>query len=215
MKRFKEININRYTKFNEKSVIMKEDEFNNIIKNPIEVKINKKIKELKKLYQATVDGDSASFFHSKCDGIPNTLVIIKSAGNRRFGGFTAIQWSSSGGDYQFDKNAFLFSLDKQKIYPFIGPENAQQYSNNNYAVYSHKNYGPTFGGYYIYNSGFDGNFVIYICSNCIHDSKLSYTYESNPNSSYDFYKDNNALSEDGKKGCIYIADYEVFQVIFE
>ena len=44
MKRFKEININRYTKFNEKSVIMKEDEFNNIIKNPIEVKINKKIK---------------------------------------------------------------------------------------------------------------------------------------------------------------------------
>ena len=30
MKRFKEININRYTKFNEKSVIMGEDEFNNI-----------------------------------------------------------------------------------------------------------------------------------------------------------------------------------------
>ena len=216
MKRFKEININRYTKFNEKSVIMKEDEFNNIIKNPIEVKINKKIKELKKLYQATVDGDAASFFHSKCDGIPNTLVIIKSAGNRRFGGFTSKQWSSPNNyDYQFDKNAFLFSLDKQKMYPFIGPENAQQYSNNNYAVYSHKNYGPTFGGYYIYNSGFDGNFVVYICSNCIHGSKSSYTYESNPNSSYDFYKDNNALSEDGKKGCIYIADYEIFQVIFE
>ena len=45
MKRFKEININRYTKFNEKSVIMKEDEFNNIIKNPIEVKKNKRIKK--------------------------------------------------------------------------------------------------------------------------------------------------------------------------
>ena len=128
MKRFKEININRYTKFNEKSVIMKEDEFNNIIKNPIEVKINKKIKELKKLYQATVDGDAASFFHSKCDGIPNTLVIFKSAGNKRFGGFTSIQWSSPDNySYQFDKNAFLFSLDKQKMYPFIGQEYEQQY----------------------------------------------------------------------------------------
>ena len=195
---------------------MKEDEFNNITKNPIEVKVNKKIKELKKLYQATVDGDAASFFHLKCDGIPNTLVIIKSAGNRRFGGFASIQWSSpDNNDYQFDKKAFLFSLDKQKIYPFISPNSYQNNTNNKNAVYSNKVCGPSFGGFNIYGRGFDGNFVVYICSNCFHGSKSSYTYESNPNSSYDFYKDNNALSEDGKKGCIYIADYEVFQVIFE
>ena len=216
MKRFKEININRYTKFNEKSVIMGEDEFNNIIKNHIEVKINQKIKELKKLYQATVDGDVARSFHLKCDGIPNTLVIIKSEGNRRFGGFTTRQWSSPDSfDCQFDKNAFLFSLDKPKVYPFIGQEQYQNYSNNLYAIYSYKDYGPSFGGCNIYGNGFDSNFAIYISSNCIHGSKSSYTYESNTNSSYNFYKDNNALSEDGKKGGIYIAEYEVFQVIFE
>ena len=215
MKRFKEININRYTKFNEKSVIMKENEFD-FIKKPIEVKINKNIKELKKLYQATVDGDVARSFHSKCDGIPNTLVIIKSAGNRRFGGFTIKKWSSDdNGYYDYDKNAFLFSLDKQKVYPFIGPEYSN-YSDQRYAVCNYKEWGPTFG--YMHN------FAIYICSNCIHGDRSSYTYESYTNQSYDFKIDNkdnkknidnNALSEDGKKGGIYIADYEVFQVIFD
>ena len=81
-KRFKEININKYTTYNEKSVIMKEDELN-FINQAMKFKINKEIKKIKKLYQATVNGDSANSFHSKCDGIPNTLVIIKSAGNRR------------------------------------------------------------------------------------------------------------------------------------
>ena len=71
---------------------------------------------MKKLYQATIDGDDAFDFHSKCDNILNTLVIIKSAGNRRFGGFTSKAWKSlSNGKYIDNKNAFLFSLDKQKI----------------------------------------------------------------------------------------------------
>ena len=102
----------RFSTYNEKSLIMKEDEFN-FIKLIIEVKINKKIKKLNKLYQALFDGDSAQMFHSKCDDIPNTLVIIKSAGNRRFGGFTIKEWSSTYNEsYAFDKNAFLFSFDK-------------------------------------------------------------------------------------------------------
>ena len=67
-----------------------------------------------------------------------------------------------------------------------------------------KNHGPTFG--------IDD---IYICSNCIQGRNYHILYESNKNSCYDFHFDNNALSEDGKKGCIYIAEYEVFQVIFE
>ena len=85
---------------------MKNEEFD-IIKNAIENRINKKIKELRKLYQATIDGGEASNFHLKCDDIPNTLTIIKSAGNRRFGGFTSNTWESS---YKFkdEKNAFYF-----------------------------------------------------------------------------------------------------------
>ena len=66
---------------------MKEDE-QNFIFTEIENKMNKRIKKVKKLYQATIDGGDSMTFHSKCDYIPNTLVLIKSEGKRRFGGFT-------------------------------------------------------------------------------------------------------------------------------
>ena len=119
-----------------KSVLMKENEFE-FINLAIKSRMDKEVKELKKLYQATIDGDGALKFHLKCDNIPNTLVIIKSAGNRRFGGFTSQTWQSyPNGEFKDDKNAFLFSLDKQKIY---------SYKNDNKAIYNHKDYGPTFG----------------------------------------------------------------------
>ena len=128
-------NINRI-KIGNKSVIMKENEFD-LIHLAIKSRLNKEVKELKKLYQATIDGDGAINFHSRCDNIPNTLVLIKSAGNRRFGGFTSVQWTSStNGEYKDDPNAFLFSLDKQKIY---------SYNKNGKAIYCYKDYGPKFG----------------------------------------------------------------------
>ena len=130
-----DFNINKL-KIGNKSVIMNENEFD-LIHLAIKSRLNKEVKELKKLYQATIDGDGPINFHSRCDNIPNTLVIIKSAGNRRFGGFASIIWSSSNGEWKDDPNAFLFSLDKQKIY---------SYKRNGYAIYNHKNYGPLFGG---------------------------------------------------------------------
>ena len=178
---------------NSKSVIMRENEFN-LINLAIKSRLNKDIKELKKLYQATIDGDGVINFHSKCDNIPNTWVLIKSAGNRRFGGFTTQTWESTSGNWKDDKNAFLFSLDKQRIY---------SYKNNGYAIYCYKDYGPTFGG----------GHTIYLGNNPIQQKQL-YTYESYSGSSYNFNGDNNALSESGNGNCIYAAEYEVFQVIF-
>ena len=222
-KKFKEININRYTTFNEKSVIIKENEFD-FIKKAMNYRFNKEIKEIKKIYQATIDGDSAINFHSKCDGIPNTLVIIKSAGNRRFGGFTSEYWNSSYSDkypikWGNDENAFLFSIDKQAIYPYNGIN--QSYDINNHKILknssiSKKDWGPLFGGDIIFVSDryqYYKDADIFIGSNCIHE-KNSYTYESCSHSSYNFGKDKNALSEDGKKSNIYISEYEVFQIIF-
>ena len=40
-----------------------------------------------------------------------------------------------------------------------------------------------------------------------------YTLESDSDS-YDFYGDNNGLSEDGKRDPIFAKDYEVFEIIF-
>ena len=186
-------NINRL-KIGNKSVIMKENEFD-MIHLAIKSRLNKEVKELKKLYQATIDGDGAINFHSRCDNIPNTLVLIKSAGNRRFGGFTTAQWSSSSsGEYKDDPNAFVFSLDKQKIY---------SYKKNGKAICNNKDYGPIFGGPH--------DFLIY--RHGIQEKHL-YTYESSSNCSYNYNGDNNALSEDGKASWIYAAEYEVFQVIF-
>ena len=217
-KRFKEININKYITYNDKSVIMKEDEFN-FINQALISRFNKEVKELKKLYQATVNGDSANIFHSYCGYAPNQLVIIKSAGNRRFGGFTTKKWNSGG---QFDKSAFLFSLDKKMIYPYIGKENYNNYNSGEkikYAVYTdNNNSGPIFGGGYFNtnNSSQYDKYDIYIyCSSCTQGNKISYTNESNSNSCYDFYGDKNALSECGYNGYISIAEYEVFKVIFE
>jgi hypothetical protein len=188
-----DFNINRI-KIGNKSVIMKENEFD-LIHLAIKSRLNKEVKELKKLYQATIDGDGTLNFHSRCDNIPNTLVLIKSAGNRRFGGFTSAQWSSSSnGEYKDDPNAFLFSLDKQKIY---------SYKKNGKAIYNCKDYGPVFG--YPYD--------IWIGQHGIQEKHL-YTYESSSSCSYNYNGDKNALSESGNSSYIYAAEYEVFQVIF-
>ena len=176
------------------SVIMKDNEFE-LIFFEIKKKFNKGVQKLIKLYQATIDGDGAKNFHSKCDNIPNTLVIIKSAGNRRFGGFTNAQWSSpSSSEYKDDPYAFLFSVDKQKIYP---------YKKDKKAILNNENCGPCFG--YPCDLG--------IGKNCIKNKEL-YTCESSPCCSYNYNGDKNALSEDGKASYIYAVEYEVFSVIF-
>ena len=47
-------------------------------------RINKRILDIKKLYQASIDGGDAEIFHKKCDSIPNTLVLIESNDNRKW-----------------------------------------------------------------------------------------------------------------------------------
>ena len=174
------------------SSIMESDDFN-MLKTSIESRIQKEIKDLKKLYQATIDGEDSSNFHKKCDNIPNTLILIKSAENRRFGGFTSECWESSI-KTKYDKNAFLFSLDKKKIY---------KCKKDNYSICCYSVNGPCFGF---------GN-TIKIGKNPIKEKSLK-TYESNPQCSYEFDGDVNALSEDGKFEGIFAKEYEVFQVIF-
>ena len=173
-------------KYDEKDIIYKE----------IENKMNKKIKELKKIYQATIDAGEPINFHSKCDNIPNTLVLIKSENNRRFGGFTQIPWDSKEGDDGWIKDpenkTFIFSLDNKKIY-YLNIFHVT-------AVYHNKGNGPCFGG------GCD----IGISGNPIKEDTL-YTRQS----SCFYYKgDSKSLSEydifSQGKGF----EYELFQVIF-
>ena len=97
------------------SVIIETKEELDMVISAIKQTMNKEIKEIKKLYQATKDGGGdPEIFHQKCDNIPNTLLLIKSRGNRRFGAFVSLCWKSEG-KRTIDKNCFSFSLDKKKF----------------------------------------------------------------------------------------------------
>ena len=178
---------------NNKSEIMEEDD-KKMIYLEIENKMNKKIKEIKKLYQATKDGGDSKIFHLKCDNIPNTLVLIKSEGQKRFGGFTPIPWKSEEiWKYIQDSEmkTFVFSLDNKTIYNL---KNEKVDS-----VYHEKNCGPCFGNGW--DIGFEGNPL---------EEKRLITFKN----SFDYKGDKNSLSEfvNGNEGKI--IEYEVFEVIF-
>lgn len=65
------------------------------------------------LYSSILHEKSPQEFHEKCDGITNTLVLIQTDSNRRFGGFTKLAWSRKEGWVEGDGSDFIFSLCKQ------------------------------------------------------------------------------------------------------
>ena len=91
------------------------------------------------LYKASCDGDNINAFHSKCDGVKNTLIlIITDDDKRKFGGFTSKEWDKSN-KYKYDDKAFLFSLDLLEFYPIL-----DKYRNK--AINCRENfYAPIFG----------------------------------------------------------------------
>ena len=175
------------------SVIIEEKDYN-FIKEAIENTMNKKIKELKKIYQATIDGGEPTLFHKKCDGIYNTLTIIKSESNKKFGGFSKENWETLNWISKNGNNSFLFSLDKQKIYPNINKENG---------IWCNKICGPSFG----YDE-------ILIDGNPIKEKKLILlSSDKKEKYGYNYFGDNNPFLEKTNQ-YIYSLEIEVFQIIF-
>jgi len=175
------------------TIIEKNDEFD-MIYSAIKQRMNKEIKEVKKIYQATKDGGDPETFHKLCDGISNTLVLYKSAGNRRFGGFTSKCWKSNNDSF-YDENCFLFSLDTMKIY---------NSKDDNIGIECYLSEGPNFisKSYYIIN----------MSENALREKTLK-TFETKHKDLFD--GDEHALSEDGKFEGIYAIEYEILQIIFE
>ena len=190
--------INNINKFRElwefDNSIIKNIKEINLIKSAIEQRLGKEIKYFKKLYIATRDGESAAIFHKLCDNLENTISLIKTGGNRRFGGFTTQTWNQVSSYTKTDKHAFVFSLDKLKIYP---------YTNNGRAIRCDNNYLPTFGV---------GNCDFRLYNNPITGKNL-YTNQTSEDRSYNYYGDVNALSEDGNANCISTVEIEVYQAI--
>ena len=93
---------------------------------------------MKLIYRATDDGDTADAFHKKCDNLSPLLILIKTTKHRRFGGFTQATFESSEKPKgKLDGSAFIFSLDKLKSYDVQEGQNA---------ICSCKKNGPIFYG---------------------------------------------------------------------
>ena len=117
-----------------KGIIDKYSEIDNVV-TKIQIIISKGAK-FNLLYKATLHGDKASVFHEKCDNHQMTLVLVETTKNVRFGGFTTETWDGHC-IKKTDNNAFVFSIDKNKIYGIIP---------NQPAIGCYPKYGPVFFG---------------------------------------------------------------------
>ena len=109
---------------NSRIVTQKEIEFLvNELKNIYNTSNEKKIFKAKLLFRASRDNFEAKIFHSKCDNITGTLILIENNKGIKFGGFTMETWN---GSYvaKLDKYAFCFSISLKKIYPLIKDKEA-------------------------------------------------------------------------------------------
>ena len=181
-------NENKLKHFIKSNIIKTPEEFNLIKNKFLSQRKNKICKTInyKLLYQATKDSDKAKIFHEKCDNKKNTMVLIETTQGKKFGGFTTQTWD--GDTDKQDENAFIFSLDKLKIYDIIRNQNA---------ISCQPNYGPIFCGYqiFIYDNFFEKGGIT-----CI--SHLNFNTEKN----YELNDGNMIFS---------IKDLEVFEIIFQ
>ena len=119
--------------------------------NLMYVEHDKKFQNMKLIYSASEDGDACTIFHSMCDGISPLLIFIKTNRGIRFGGFTSVPYEcTTTYKGKVDDMAFIFSLDKKKVY---------EVEKGAKAICCYKNYGPVFYGYEYCNIYLIGNFL--------------------------------------------------------
>ena len=78
------------------------------------------------LYRGTRDGDNTIGSHRKCCGLKNIILFMKSEQGNIYGGFTHIGWETRKAEkweYPIDNKAFLFSLNKKKVFKAIKGKN--------------------------------------------------------------------------------------------
>lgn len=92
------------------------------------------------LYKATIDGEAASVFHSKCDEKGATITVVKVLNGSQCGGYTPLSWKK-GGCWQKDPSlrSFVCNLDNKTKF------NLRE--NYDHALDFHDNKLSCFGGY--------------------------------------------------------------------
>ena len=148
------------------------------------------IKDIKLLYRATDDGDSSNKVIEKIKNKGPIITLIKTKKNKRFGGFTMVDWEENGGKMK-DSKAFLFSLDNKAKYKILNSSLAFVYFSSNPLCYGNNSDGK---GVYL-------NDHFLNCEN--NEDQSSRVYE---------VPSDNCLS--GEK-LFRVDEVEIFQIIFE
>ena len=196
-KKDKEENIGEfiYEEFLDSTNIIKEKKEIDLILDKIQVIFHKSYRNfvnLKRLYSATRDGDSAEVFHSLCDNIAPLVVLIKTTKNVVFGGYTEAPYTFSKKRIgNKDDNAFIFSINKMKTYDVEKGTNA---------TCSFKDYGPVFYGYEYCN--------IYLFGDFFND-------EGNVAKKGDRYNTTEDFEINNGEQKFLVKELEVFQVFFK
>ena len=89
------------------------------------------------------DASDVKGFHDACDGVANTLVIVKSNEGNVFGGFSVPAWDSTSGDFKADPTglSFLFVLNNS----FGVPPTRFRLHDKTKAILCSAGDGPSFG----------------------------------------------------------------------
>ena len=100
------------------------------------------------LFSTSKNGYQPSEFHRLCDNKGPTIIFIETKKGCIFGGYTELNWDTSG-QYKTDESTFLFSINNKAKYTR---------RNKMCSVYCRKDLAPSFGG--------DGNPDFYCMDTC-------------------------------------------------
>jgi len=175
---------NIYDRNNIDSLILKNNidlnKFYNLISNKI------KINNMKLIYSSNKDGLELNSLKNKIDNKSKLIFLFLCENNRIFGVFIKAKIEVKHNGYIYDKDAFVFSLNNNKIYNILIHE---------YALRFYNDY-PVLIGNNVNGNGF------WLCGGNINDSSLL----KNPKA-YDFQK-NNELTEGHRK----LLNLEIFEI---
>ena len=132
------------------------------------------------IYKCNENNDSSNIFHEKCDGKQDVILFVETTEGIKFGGYSSLSFNSNS-KFTKDNKAFIFSLDKEKIYNVRKDRDA---------IYCYNGYGPCFCGTNKFNIFIGGShFLKQQCntSGCSNNAyEVNSDYELN-NSKYNFF----------------------------
>jgi hypothetical protein len=157
-----------------------------IVPNFPEIFAEFKQKKFTLLWRGSRDGFKASDFHSRCNGHPNTLVVILDTNGNIFGGFTPVVWDSTTG-WKADPSlkSFVFTLKNPHNVP--ARRFALKVEKKDMAILCSSDQGPRF------------------CDICVFDN-------CNTNTNSGTWLGNSYTNDTGLKGNTFFTGSEKFQV---